>query len=405
MRYIAEISDPIHHYVYLTEVERDVIDTPVFQRLRRIRQLAGAHLTYPSAHHTRFEHSLGTMHLAGIAAETLYSKGLIDDDLIELLRLAALLHDIGHGPFSHLFEEVIEMEEISHEEIGSNIIRIKLDEILNKHGYSAREIAELSIGNSNKKFLNDIISGILSVDAMDYLQRDSYFTGAEHARIDAERIIKSYDVYDGDLAIDKSALYSLESLMISRYQMFKAVYFHKSVRAAEVMLLHAMIEAKELNIRSKVRNIDEYLSLTDDSMLNMLLNSNKRSSSLAMDYLDRRLLKCVFEHIIQSRDKLSYESSSLKEEIAREADLSEDDIYLDISKAPSLSLTSSKDKPSSLILVKKGPERTYEIIGLEDLPLINSILGYMNMIRVYTPVKYRDIVEEASNKVFNAIFI
>lgn len=399
--YVAEISDPIHHYIYLTEVERDIIDSQPFQRLRRIRQLAGAHLTYPSAHHTRFEHSLGAMHLAGIAGDTLYAKGLIEKELIEKLRLAALLHDIGHGPFSHLFEEVIESQSISHEEIGAEIIKDRLDAILSKHGYSSREIADLSIGNSTNRFLNDIISGILSVDAMDYLQRDSYFTGAEHARIDAERIIKSYDVHEDSLAIDRSALYSLESLMISRYQMFKAVYFHKTVRAAEVMLLHAM-RADDLHLIDKVRNIDEYLSLTDDTMLAMLLRSNKRSSSLAMDYINRRLLKCSFEHIIQSKEKISYEAP-FRDEIARLAGIDEDEVYLDISKAPSLSLTARKDKPSSLILVRKGSRRSYEIIGLEDLPLINSILGYMNMIRVYTTSRYRNVVEEASNKVFNAI--
>jgi hypothetical protein len=182
--------------------------------------------------------------------------------------------------------------------------------------------------------------------------------------------------------------------------MFKAVYFHKTVRAAEVMLLHSMLEAyKELNLDLKVRDVDEYLALTDDIMLNLLLNANKRSSKLARDYLNRRLLKCVFEKIIHSREKKSY-SIDIRKEIAGRANIDEDNIYIDISNAPSLSLTPDKDKPNSIILVKKDL-KSYEIISLEDLPLINSILGYMNMIRVYTSAEYRDEVRDAANKVFN----
>lgn len=398
---MIEISDPIHHYIYLSDIEKDIIDTSIFQRLRRIRQLAGAHLTYPSAHHTRFEHSLGAKHLAGLAADTLYEKGYINKDEIQRLRLAALLHDIGHGPFSHLFEEVIK-QDISHEEIGSNIIKHTiLNDILNSYGYSSNKIADLSIGKSDTKFLNEIISGILSIDVMDYLPRDSYFTGAEHARIDSERIIKSYEVYKDSLALDRSALYSLESMMISRYQMFKAVYFHKTVRAAEVMLLYSMLSAyKELALDQKAKDIYEYIKLTDETMLNLLSQANKRAARLAEDYMNRRLLKCVFERIIHSREKKQY-AIDIREEIAKIANVNEEDIYIDVSNAPSLSLTASKDKPHTIILVKKGIRTSYESIRLEDLPLINAILGYMNMVRVYTLAEHRDEVSKASNKVFN----
>lgn len=394
-----EISDPIHHYIYLTDIEKEIIDTSIFQRLRRIRQLAGAHLTYPSAHHTRFEHSLGTKHLADLASSTLYEKGYINKDEIQKFSLAALLHDIGHGPFSHLFEEVIS-QDISHEEMGSNIIKhTELNDILSKYGYSSNEISNLAIGRSNTRFLNEIISGILSVDVMDYLPRDSYFTGAEHARVDSERIIKSYEVYEDSLALDRSALYSLESMLISRYQMFKAVYFHKTVRSAEVMLLYSMKSSyKELGLDKKVKDIDEYISLTDDIMLNLLLSADGRAVKLARDYLNRRLLKCVFEKQIQSREKHRY-SIDIRAEISRLADVNEEDIYIDISNVPSLSLTPNKDKPYSIILVKKGSKT--KKIRLEDLPLIRSILGYMNMIRVYTLADYRYKVSRASEKVFN----
>ena len=123
MKPFLDIVDPIHNFIRVYETELKIIDSAIFQRLRRIRQLSGAHLTYPSAQHSRFEHSLGVMHIAGQAANALKEKGLLNPDQIQNIRLAALLHDVGHGPFSHLFEEVLqEKRKISHEEMGKNII-------------------------------------------------------------------------------------------------------------------------------------------------------------------------------------------------------------------------------------------------------------------------------------------
>src|ERR687895_1221757 len=244
MKFTGEITDPVHQYIRFSDVERELVDTPIFQRLRRIRQLAGAHLVYPSAQHSRFEHSLGTMHIAGYAGENLLKKGFIgNEDNIQQLRLAALLHDVGHGPFSHLFEEVLmERHNVNHEEMGKQIIsRSEISDILGKHGYNSSDICKLSFGQSNIQFFNEIISGALSADMMDYLPRDGLFTGVEYGKIDYHRLISSFEVTtDGDLAISRSALYSLESMLISRYEMYKAVYFHKTVRSAEVMLLRSM---------------------------------------------------------------------------------------------------------------------------------------------------------------------
>jgi HD superfamily phosphohydrolase len=244
MDFSGEITDPVHKSIRFSQVEKQVIDTPTFQRLRRIRQLAGAHLVYPSAQHSRFEHSIGAMHVAGLAGESLLLKGYIDNaEVIQDLRLAALLHDVGHGPFSHLFEEVLEYRRrLSHEEMGQRIItQTEIADILGRHGHSTQEICRLSFPPSKTTFLNEIISGALSADIMDYLPRDGLFTGAEYAKVDYHRIVSSLEVWNNRLAINKSALNSLESMLISRYQMFKAVYFHKTVRAAEVMLLHAMV--------------------------------------------------------------------------------------------------------------------------------------------------------------------
>ena len=230
-----EITDPIHDFIRINNTEKQIIDTSIFQRLRRIKQLSGAHLTYPGAQHTRFEHSLGVMHIASMAGESLYSKGLISRNDILNLRLAALLHDIGHGPFSHLFEEVLQRKKKkSHEQIGKQIIlKTEIGDIISKNGFDKKLIHNLAVGEGKLQFMNEIISGTLSADMMDYLLRDGFFTGAEHAKIDHNRITYSLDVYNNKLALDYSALVNFETMMISRFQMFKAVYFHKTVRAGK----------------------------------------------------------------------------------------------------------------------------------------------------------------------------
>src|SRR6187551_2060375 len=255
MKFVGEITDPIHKFIRFTELEKRIIDTSVLQRLRRIKQLAGAHLVYPAAQHSRFEHSLGTMHVAGLAGEHLFSIGVIDKESIQELRVASLLHDIGHGPFSHLFEEALKVTGNSNHET------------LSDYGFSPQTISEISFGNSKVKFKNEIISGSLSSDLMDYLPRDGFFTGVEYGKVDYNRIINSFRITDSkSLALDISSFYSFESMIISRFEMFRAVYFHKTVRSAEVMLLHSILLSSDiLNLRGL--SLTDYLNLTDESII------------------------------------------------------------------------------------------------------------------------------------------
>jgi len=399
-----EIIDPIHDFIRIYEPEIKVIDSSIFQRLRRIRQLAGAHLVYPSAQHSRFEHSLGVTHLAGQAATVLKDKGFLNSDDVANLRLGGLLHDIGHGPFSHLFEEVLQKrKKISHEEIGKKLIlQTEIGDLLSKSGFNKKFLADLTLGNSKYQFMNEIISGGLSADMMDYLPRDGYFTGAEHAKIDFKRIIQSLDVYEKKLSLDKSALYSFESMMISRYQMFKAVYFHKTVRSAEVMLLEAMSLAdNELELTSN--NLDNYIKLTDEFVISKLISLPEKSADLrrakhlAIDYQERRLLKCVFEKIL-TRNDLTDKISYIKNEISKKSKVDEFEIFIDISMTPSIPLTPSKKESESIILTsKKGtiPKEVYEL-SITEIPLVSAISGFMNILRVYTAQKNRKKVEIAA---------
>ncbi len=407
-----DIIDPIHDFIRVSGPELKIIDNPIFQRLRRIRQLSGAHLTYPGAQHTRFEHSLGVMHISGQAGQALQEKGILKKDDIENLRLAALLHDIGHGPFSHLFEEVLqEKRKISHEEMGKRIIlKTELGDLLSKSGYDKKFITKLAFGDSKLQFMNEIISGVLSADMMDYLLRDGYYTGAEHAKVDHKRLTQSLEVYQKKLALEKSALYSFESMMHSRYQMFKSVYFHKTVRSAEVMLLESMrLADEELGLTSL--NLLDYVELTDESVLLKLLSLSGRTSELrrakkiAEDYQNRQLLKCVFERILTNKAKLGkMKTSQLRKKISKKSRVNENEIFIDSSITSSLPLAPSKKELQSIILVTRDSSKLHaEKIPISKIPLVSQMSGFMNILRVYTTNKNRKKVEIAAKSILGGL--
>jgi len=402
-----DIIDPIHDFVRVYDNELKIIDTPIFQRLRRIRQLSGAHLIYPGAQHTRFEHSLGVMHIASMAGQVLAEKGVVSSDDIQILRLASLLHDIGHGPFSHLFEEIFEEKrKISHEDLGRDIIlKTEIGDIISKNGFDKKLITKLAFGDSKLQFMNEIISGALSADIMDYLLRDGYFTGAEHAKIDHHRLTHSLDVYKNKLALDKSSLVNFETMMISRYQMFKAVYFHKTVRAGEVMLLEAMDLAEgELGLSSM--NLDEYLQLSDDVILAKLLNlpehnsKLKASKKIATDYLNRNLFKSVFETTLTGKAITKKRMQELREEVSKKSKIDINEIFVDSSNTPSIPLSPSKKESKSIILLENdGNKTTAKEILISQIKLVSAMSGFMKILRVYTPAKNRKKVEMAAKSI------
>ena len=404
-----DIVDPIHDFIRVYDHELKIIDTPIFQRLRRIRQLSGAHLTYPAAQHTRFEHSLGVMHIASQAGQALNEKGILKSYDIEVLRLAGLLHDIGHGPFSHLFEEVIQQKKFSHEDFGKEIIlKSEIGDSLSKNGYDKKLITKVAFGDSKLQYMNEIISGALSADMMDYLLRDGYFTGAEHAQIDHKRITQSLDVHQKKLALERSALYSFESMMHSRYQMFKAVYFHKTVRAAEVMLLEALrLSDDEFGFTSF--NINEYVKLTDEYVLSTLISSKssklKRARQFAEDYQNRKLLKCVFERILTSRTNLGKaRTNELRTSISKKSKVDESEIFVDSSVTPSIPLAPSKNESKYIILItNENGKSTAQEMPISQIPVVSAISGFMNILRIYTHQKNRKKVEIVAKSILGGL--
>jgi HD superfamily phosphohydrolase len=237
------INDPVYGFITIpSDLVYDLIQHPYVQRLRYIKQLGMTHLVYPGALHTRFHHALGAMHLMGLALETIKSKGqAISYQEEEAVTVAILLHDIGHGPFSHALEHTI-VDGVSHEHISTLLMDNLNREFDGKLGLAL----EIFNNRYHKKFLYQLVSGQLDLDRMDYLNRDSFFTGVSEGVISFDRIIKMLDVADDQLVVEEKGIYSIEKFLIARRLMYWQVYLHKTVIAAEQMLVKILERAKEL---------------------------------------------------------------------------------------------------------------------------------------------------------------
>ncbi|XLS27499.1 HD domain-containing protein [Flavobacteriaceae bacterium M23B6Z8] len=237
------LNDPIYGFITIpSALIFDLIQHPYFQRLRRISQMGLSYLVYPGAHHTRFHHALGCMYLMQRAVQILRSKGVqITNTEEEGLLIAILLHDIGHGPFSHAMEHSI-VNKVNHESI-SLLFMERLNDEFNGSLTTAIQIFK---GTYPKKFMNQLVSGQLDLDRADYLKRDSFYTGVAEGNINAERIIHMLNVYKGNLVVEEKGIYSVEKFLVARRLMYWQVYLHKTGIAAEQVLIKILQRAKEL---------------------------------------------------------------------------------------------------------------------------------------------------------------
>lgn len=237
------INDPVYGFITIPDpFIFDVIEHPYFQRLRRILQLGLTHYTYPSAQHTRFQHALGAMHLMGRAIGVLRSKGIaISDEEALGLNLAILLHDIGHGPFSHTLEQAI-VRDLDHEDLS----RLFFRELNTRFGGMLATAEAIFNDAFPKKFLHQLVSSQLDMDRLDYLARDSFFTGVAEGVISYDRIINMLTVCDDELVVEGKGIYSIEKFLMSRRLMYWQVYLHKTVIAADQVLINLLKRAKYL---------------------------------------------------------------------------------------------------------------------------------------------------------------
>ncbi len=413
--YWGEIKDPVHGYVYITESEKEIIDSFPVQRLRRLRQLAGAEYVYPGANHTRFEHSVGVMYLAGrVVARPDISQRITEDEK-EMVRIAALLHDVGHGPFSHVFEHLLDRMGKTHEDMTLWITQdSELKDLLNNLGYSAKEIGRLAIGNLNKPkkvFLDQIISSSVDVDKLDFVVRDTYHTGAEYGYIDIFRVIHALEVLNGDLAVDLGALSALESLVIARIESFKSIYFHRVGRAAQIMLATAMEKANEELHLADFKAPEEYLTMDDYTVWTRLRNCEK-SKQIIKDLERRKMLKCVYERTFYEKDTMVSNIFSrekyrkqLQTDIAKEAKVETEEVTIDVPTVPSVPYHHSVlMEPMEIPVFYKTRKGDRVLQRLSETSKIFDVLkGFMNILRVYTNEENRERVSESATRILGNI--
>jgi HD superfamily phosphohydrolase len=243
------LNDPIYGFITIPNtLIYDLIQHPYFQRLRRISQMGLSYLVYPGAHHTRFHHALGCMHIMQKAVQTLKFKGVaISDEEENALYVAILLHDIGHGPFSHALENSV-LEEVHHEELS-----LLFMEQLNKEFDGKLALAiQVFKGEYHRKFMLQLISSQLDMDRMDYLKRDSFYTGVNEGNVNSERLIQMLNVQDDVLVMEEKGIYSIEKFLMARRLMYWQAYLHKTSVVAELTLTKILKRAKELSSKGEV---------------------------------------------------------------------------------------------------------------------------------------------------------
>jgi HD superfamily phosphohydrolase len=327
------INDPIYGFVTIpSDLIYDLINHTYFQRLRRIKQLGLTNLVYPGALHTRFHHAIGAMHLMQEAVLTLKQKEvLITEDEEQAVLIAILLHDIGHGPFSHALEHSI-VKSIHHETLSS----LFMDK-LNKE-FKGKLTLAIKIFNNNykKKFLHQLVSSQLDMDRLDYLKRDSFFTGVSEGVISSDRIIKMLNVVKNELVVENKAIYSIEKFLIARRLMYWQVYLHKTVLSAETLLVNILKRAKEISaqginlfatptfslfltnnftendFKKDESLLDKFSKLDDNDIVASLKvwadNNDKILSKLCTNLLNRKLYKIEIQNNVIS---VSYKNKLL----------------------------------------------------------------------------------------------
>jgi hypothetical protein len=301
------INDPVYGFITINDdLIFKIIAHPYFQRLRRIHQMAMAHLVYPGAVHTRLHHALGAYHLMGNALYELKNKGVpITPEEEQAAKIAILLHDIGHGPFSHALENVL-IEGMHHEAISLLIMK----ELNQQFDGQLQMAIDIFTNNYPKKFLYQLISGQLDVDRMDYLTRDSFFSGVIEGMIGYDRIIKMLVVHNGELMVEEKGIYSIEKFLVSRRLMYWQVYLHKTVMCAEQMLQRIIkrakfIKASTQTILHKFINepietvtLQEFCDLDDNDVLTAIKEWSKHPdtvlSFLCQGIINRDLLKVKY---------------------------------------------------------------------------------------------------------------
>ncbi|SFC44758.1 hypothetical protein SAMN05444422_108186 [Halobiforma haloterrestris] len=381
------IKDSVHDHIQVDGVARALLDTPALQRLRRIRQLGTVSLVYPSANHTRFEHSIGVYHLACEALEQLD----VDGKRAERVQAAAMLHDVGHGPFSHNLESLTYRRTGRyHDDVHDLLVDGEVGEVLRDHGLEPETVADLVAGEGR---FGQLVSGELDVDRMDYLVRDAHHTGVPYGTIDPGRILRELVFVDGELVLDEGNVQAAESLLVARALMNPTVYSHSVARISKAMLRRAaerLLDNPETDVDAAT------LQRMDDPDLLVALRSCDPTSEFSRRLDERDLFKravwaeidAVPGGVIEAdHDKIR----SFEREIADAADVDDEDVILDVPSRPSM-------KESTSRVMVSGEIRRLE----QQSPLVEALRAAQYSqwrLGVYSPPNVRERVGQAAVKV------
>lgn len=392
MAYVRKIiNDPVYGFITVDHpLIFEIISHPYYQRLRRIHQMAFASLVYPGAVHTRLHHSLGAYHLMGLALNELRNKGVEITKEEEVgAKIAILLHDIGHGPYSHALERRL-IKGMHHEDISLLIFQL-LNEQFNGQLETAIQIFS---GEYHKPFLHQLVSGQLDVDRMDYLTRDSFFTGVVEGAIGYDRILKMLAVHNGELMIEEKAIFTVEKFLVSRRLMYWQVYLHKTVMAAEKMLVRIIQRANELiaagielpmassNLTfflkehkpdgNFIKHLEKFAQLDDTDVMCTIKNwcghFDKVLSRLSKGLVERKLLKIKFAS--QPFDELLLES--LRKDVAQKMNITETEAAYFVFTGEAMNTTYNPTDEHINILFRDG---TVTDISKVDNALIHQRLS------------------------------
>lgn len=371
---MVTIKDEIHGNVEISELEAMIIDSEEFQRLRSIKQMAFTYLVYPGANHTRFEHSIGVMHLASRACEKLgFGK-----ESTEKIRLFALLHDIGHVPFSHELEKTLKKYLGTHEEIGNRkIMESGLKDVIGEQ-FDAKEIILMEKSAEGK-----VVSSDLGVDRMDYLVRDAQNTGVAYGVIDSERIIHTLELRNGELLINEGGLEAAESLLIARFMMFSTVYLHKTVRIAAAMFQRGVEKAIEAGEVAP----EDFLDIGDEEAL-ALMREKLSSSGYVKRLMKRKLYKQAYSLDSEGFSKVKGRLGDIEREISEKAGC---EVILEYPSGFFKPVDFKVDIDGKLVPIGKASELVSALRISEEK---------RRKLMVLCPEEKREIVKKVAEKVF-----
>jgi hypothetical protein len=416
-----EIRDPVHGFVSFNEWEKEIIGHPAFQRLRRIKQLALTEMVYPGAVHTRFEHSLGVMHLATKMYDSIVdsSHSLLEDRLSynkaglekdrQLIRLAALLHDVGHAPFSHASEEIMPVnanknKPFKHEDYTTSIIKNELRNVIENHAINrnnytirAEEIAALIEGNTEvlgeRIFWKVLISSQLDADRGDYLLRDSYHTGVKYGIYDYSRLINTLalgiEPESGEvvLGVDKDGWHVAEAIVIARYQLFTQVYYHKTRRAFDYHLRNAMMHVLDGGKLPgpELPSLKQFIGLDDYALWNRFREETDDPDCSAI--MNRWHIREVYS----TPEVPSQEDETELQDKKRALDDAEIEFYEDKSEKPWYNLNNSKNGDKEIMIVSRKDRSARPLSYYSN---IVKNIGDVKQIKIYVKPEDRSRAEE-----------